>query len=384
MYDGHTSLKVPFKKLLSPDDDLFPYVVKANIEKPYLVVNEKISDDLTQIPNGAEILSINNISAEDIIQKIIDNTSGESRIYKLKMGADRFMFGFVLNAYYDLGKNYTVKYEYNGTITEKQIPSLVYKELNDLLKKMPKKEANKGNSPEIKDYSLILKPEEKTAIIDFRYFNDEEKFKSFLKESFTEIKAKKIKNLIIDIRQNGGGDSSLGDELLKYISNKPFKQFDKTIVKYSQLQKEFYDEKCKTEKQFCDTYNYIKSKTNGEIEVLPSNDLISLNSKSDQFNGKVYLLTSTRTFSSAMNFAQAFEYYKVGTIVGEETGGQIVSFGDIITTSLPISEISLSISTKKFYTVGATDKDVRGVLPNIQQSAKTTLDYVLSLIAKQK
>jgi len=49
-----------------------------------------------------------------------------------------------------------------------------------------------------------------------------------------------------------------------------------------------------------------------------------------------------------MNFAQCFKNYSLGTIIGEETGGWIVSYGDKILTQLPISEITLSISQKKF------------------------------------
>lgn len=78
-----------------------------------------------------------------------------------------------------------------------------------------------------------------------------------------------------------------------------------------------------------------------------------------------------------MNFAQAFKHYKTGKIIGEETGGWIVSYGDKITMSLPISKLPLSISTKKFYTVGATDNDKHGVKPDIQINKEEALDYAL-------
>lgn len=114
------------------------------------------------------------------------------------------------------------------------------------------------------------------------------------------------------------------------------------------------------------------------METFSVGDLIFPYTKSDRFNGKVYLLTGTRTFSSAMNFAQAFKQYKIGTIIGEETGGWLVSFGDKVTTTLPVSHIPLSVSTKKFYTVGATDKDFHGVKPDIAIKADKALDYIVN------
>ena len=74
----------------------------------------------------------------------------------------------------------------------------------------------------------------------------------------------------------------------------------------------------------------------------------------------------------------------MGTIVGEETGGWIVSYGDKITTKLPITEMPLTISTKKFYTIGSTDRDAHGIVPDLQMDAEKSLDFVLNKIATEK
>lgn len=47
---------------------------------------------------------------------------------------------------------------------------------------------------------------------------------------FADLKAQGIQNLIIDIRNNGGGDSELGDELLKYLLAKPFHNMKKRLL----------------------------------------------------------------------------------------------------------------------------------------------------------
>jgi hypothetical protein len=49
----------------------------------------------------------------------------------------------------------------------------------------------------------------------------------------TYIKEKGIKNLIIDLRTNDGGNSLLGDILLDYLTDKPFRQFGGGSIKFS-------------------------------------------------------------------------------------------------------------------------------------------------------
>lgn len=376
--DGHTSLKFPGRKLYNETDNLFPFIIKSSLEKPFLSVTENLNSDYSQIPVGAEILKINDIPAEKIIQKIIENTSGESNDYRLKMGADFYFFGFVFGAFYDLKDTAVVEYIFENKIYKKSIPTVTLSNLMEIIKKKKNQPSNQPQNVAFQDFSLILKPEIKTAIFDIRYFNDETKFQDFLSESFKKIKIQKINKIVIDIRENGGGNSTLGDELLKYITSKPFKQFDNTTIKYSQLQKDFYKDYCESDTlKNCNTYNYIKTKKNGEMERFPVENLTEPYPKSERFDGKVYLLTSVRTFSSASSFAQAFKHYKIGKIVGQETGGWIVSYGDKIMSELPITKIPLSVSTKKFYTVGTTDEDLHGVKPDIEMKAENALDFII-------
>lgn len=375
LHDGHTSLTFPGRKLLNSNDNLFPYIIKASIEKPYLKVTENISNEYMQIPVDAEILKIDNLTSEEIIQKIIKNTSGESDIYRLKMGADFNMFAFLFGSFHELKENTNVEYNYKNKNHNITIPTVTLNELMEIAKKRNPSSNNKLIE-EIPSFSLDIDNHNKTAIIDIHSFDYKKKFEDFLKESFEHINSNKIKKLIIDIRENGGGNSVLAEELMKYISNEPFRLFDKTLIKYSQLQKDFYDDYCKNDSQYCETYNYIKSKKNGEIDIFSIKDLILPYPKEKQFKGKIYLLTSSRTFSSAMNFAQAFKHYKIGKIIGEETGGWIVSYGDKIITKLPESNIPLSISTKQFYTVGTNDKDFHGVKPDVKIKAENALKYI--------
>lgn len=379
--DGHTSIKFPGRKILNDGSKLFPFSATCDFKKKSITINEYTGEN-SPIPPNAELISINNISSEKIMEKIIENTSGESKGYRLKMGSNFNFFGMILKTYFDFDGNFEVRYKANDKIENKTIEAVSFKDFKDYAKS--KKQSKNQTNDNAGDYILTVKPEIKTAIIDFRYFNDEEKFDLFLKKSFDSINKIGIKNLIIDIRANGGGNSVLGDQLFKYIARKPFTQFGKTTIRFSQLQKDYYEQHCKEDSTFCETYKYISKQKNGTIANLKSDGLIVPNNSPNHFDGKIYLLTSLRTFSSASNFAQCFKNYKMGTIIGEETGGWIVCYGDKIVTKLPVTEMPLTISTKKFYTIGSTDKDTHGTIPDIEIDAEKSLEFVLNKIANEK
>jgi len=94
-------------------------------------------------------------------------------------------------------------------------------------------------------------------------------------------------------------------------------------------------------------------------------------------------LQSHYTFSSAADFSWAFKYFGMGEIIGQETGGLAVGFGDIIRQKLLYSGFSYTVSHKKFYNYGATDDNLHGTIPDYEVSAENALIFTLELIKKK-
>ena len=366
LIDGHTDISIPYESYYKFNPCIFPYKVKLLPNSPFITVIRPCKTITREIPAGAEILSINGVESNKIVKDIIKLNSGESDKFRADCGAN--MFEFYLNNLYGMNKNYIVKYKISDKIETKKIIGIKY---DSLINRIKHDATKKTNFKQI-DYSLKLIPETKTAIIDFISFNDLEKFKIFIDSTFKQIKENNIKNLIIDVRENGGGDSNIGDEFFQYISPCTFKQIFKTLIKYSRLQK--YDYKYIRDKDLQDSS--CLNKPNGLVEIYQSDSLsIKLRKNPLRFKGKIYLLTSTYTFSSAADFAQCFKYYKMGKIIGEETGGWLVCYGDNIYGSLPNSKLNFTISHKFFINVGANENDWHGVIPDITIPSAKALDY---------
>jgi C-terminal processing protease CtpA/Prc len=113
-----------------------------------------------------------------------------------------------------------------------------------------------------------------------------------------------------------------------------------------------------------------------------------------KFDGSVYVLVGPGTFSTASDFAHVIEDLHLGTLVGEETGGLRQCFGDCPTFRLPHSNMSFSVSTKRFYAPIPKPGDAtHGCLPDIPitdaqlapfaDAKDPAVAFVLDLIERQ-
>ncbi len=366
MGDGHTRINFPYSDLKNPDLLFFPFPVNIDTKDSVITIANDYTELENTIPIGATVLSINNMPIKKLVAKMMTYVSGEKDFYKL----ERLHYEFTpLLFIFQQADEFQIDYTYNGAKQTVLVKGIPYSE------RYERKAKNGGR----KHYSFKELPEKNIAIIDFKGFANLEAFETFLDSSFSIIKNRKINNLIIDIRKNGGGDSKLGDELFQYISPVPFRQFGKTTIKFSDLQKDYYKSKGKS------LYNKMMIwRRNGIKTINRGSRMIKLKKNDLRFDGNVYLLISHRTFSSAASFSWAFKYFEMGTVIGEESGGMAVCFGDIIHQQLPYSKINYWVSYKKFYMYGATDENNHGTIPHYIVPSENAMDYTIELIQKQK
>jgi len=348
--DGHTIIGFPYEIFSDSTMLRMPMFLDVDSNDSTMHVNACV-DGI--VPIGAKILFINGSSYKSIIENMMRYESGERsffRLYKLAY-SNTALFQILYSA-----DEYKVKYEYDGKVSEvflKALPRDSYK--NRLVKKETE------NKNETAEYSFRILDGKSTAVMDFNTFHNEKHFQTFTDSMFTVLKKKHIKNLIIDIRKNGGGVSSIGDELFQYISPVPFQQFGRSVMRITPTTQKLLHRKASLGLWY------------------DEDPLIQLRSNSLRFEGKVFLLISHYTFSSAASFSWAFKYFKMGTVIGEESGGMNVCFGDMLSFRLPNSKLALGISYKHFWQYGANEQDIHGTIPDYEVPQKDALDYALKL-----
>lgn len=339
--DGHTSLSSN-GFLRQSGDSYFPLELSVDPQT------------LRMTSGGRGVAQIGGVAAREIVRAVLATQSGESEAFRVVRAGYQSGWPVWVSVLHP-AEMYTVRFDDGETVHA----------AGTTRDKVVAREPGSEQKP---DYTYRVVEEKNAAVLEFNSFNNADAFRPFLDSMFTDIQHRGVDKLIIDLRANGGGDSGLGDELFQYISPVPFRQFGRATLRYSDPLRRFYSQ---WELSPQDTV-IVYPQTDDELLALRENPL--------RFAGgdkKVYVLTSPITFSSAANFSWVFQYFDMGTIVGQETGGYIVCFGDVISLSLPHSRMRLGISWKEFYGYGATEADRRPVRPDIEIPAAEALDYVL-------
>lgn len=223
--------------------------------------------------------------------------------------------------------------------------------------------------------------EDSIGLISYNSCQDLEAFKLFLDETFVTLTAKNITKLIIDIRENGGGDSKLNDVLLAYITKKTYRQSSGRYWKVSEHAKTKYKENNFEEyfgKEFMDSY--LKAKNDSIIETLDE-ELITPMTPINYFSGTTCFLIGTNTFSSANFLADAIKTYELSTLIGLPTGEYTNDFGEVLTFTLSNSGSNFYVSST--YDIGANgnSKLMQPVFPDIKVE-ENTLEFAIDWIKK--
>ncbi|WP_447642591.1 MULTISPECIES: S41 family peptidase [Chitinophagaceae] len=374
--DGHTDLPIPKEIYNAQNPYELPYVFKLTVKKPYIVCKEVKAGFSSDIPINAEIISINSIPAQKIVEDIVSLNTGENPDFRAEYGANNF--SFYLENLYKTNGNYTIKYKLNKGINAVRIKGVRQKEL---IEKSNQSNPLEKKGGEIKKRNFSLAVKNNIAIIDFKKF-DWNGFKKFADSTFSLVKEREINNIIINLIDNGGGDSDVGDAFLQYILDEPFKQYNKVVVKNSQFYKDRVKKNIGSKKLSQEESDFLNQK-NGTIDTFFMNTE-KIKDSPLRYKGNIYLLINSQTYSSASDFAQCFKFYKRGTIIGEETGGLIKSFGDIVTAHLPNSNLRLTISSTLYYNIGADDNDFIGVIPDVFAPKDSALKKAMEIIGRKK
>jgi hypothetical protein len=213
--------------------------------------------------------------------------------------------------------------------------------------------------------NLRLDSASNTAFLTLNTFEHGYHLKSFFRTTFSTLREKQVKNLVIDVRTNGGGDAGISTQLTRYLINRKFKIADSlyTIRWHSRYDRYIqhgliYDMlTIFTSRKHADGYyhfGYFERHYYSPVEK-------------DHFDGSVYILTGGYSFSATCLFAGALKGQSNITLVGEETGGGY--YGNtawmIPDVSLPVTGVRFRLPRYRLVADRGRVKDGRGILPDV-------------------
>ncbi len=354
--DGHTML-LPSEEAgnyFNQNAKYFPFYI--SILNNRLYVNMNCSAD-TSIKEGAEILNINGSNTKDILKYLLTRQirDGNNKTYPIWILTTYFKEYFSFS--FGHPNTFSIKYKTskadNLTKTINALPKDSIRFYRQL------KYANRNSiSSEKQGITLQTNKQLSIATLSIKRFDADilksvynQNFDSTIKEIFNNIYEDHIQNLIIDIRNNQGGDFETGKLLLSYLLRQPIKYLP-----------------------YC-----------SESEIITP--------KQNSFKGNLYVLINGGSFSSAVILSSYLEMTKRAVFIGEETGGnKIIISGNTVDTILPNTKITFEIATTK-YVIRKNLNLGNGIIPkyqttftidNIITDKDITKELALSIISKDK
>ena len=391
--DAHTCIYPPeeeFGHYLGEGGLLFPFELTFRGGKAFIAANYSADSGITV---GSELCSINGVPITDIEDSLLLYVSGETTRYKT--ANLEYYFQDMLWYVYRFEPPFYVEFILGSTSNhhKRKITGVTRQNIGTergIITKTGKQIP----------YTYTSLPGEKIGLIEvYSFFADPELFHSFLERSLTQIHKDSIKILIVDIRKNGGGNTMIGDELLRRIANKPFAQTSKEKIRVSKQIKEYFQNQQSLWRKRFPLYGSTIETLFKAISSAPEDSVLVFNTelekpveKPPRFDGEFYVLIGPYTFSSAVSFISAVKDYELGTLIGEETGGLATSYGEEYSFRLPNTQLKVGVSYRHFVRPSGVDNG-RGVLPDyeIKQSIEdlkkgvdTILDFTKKLIKSKR
>ncbi|MEL6251903.1 MAG: S41 family peptidase [Bacteroidota bacterium] len=349
-----------------------PFTFRIIDEKIY--VHQNLSDE-SRLQSGDRILSIDGISAEKILSSLLayvnsDGNNDGKRYFELQV------FGHDTYNAFDIF--YPLVFEVRESLTVKTVSYKSSQEASFNLKPLTRKERfqrlTKRFGKQIENYDDYWKFEirdNKVGILTIGTFVTWKmslNWRKFIKDAFTQMESKNIDKLILDIRGNGGGNSSVQEFLFGYLTDKaaqrgPFQQ----TLKSQAVSEELRPYIGTWNKGMMDVSNRTQQMPNG-FYTFRKGGIINqqVKPKSKAFQGEVYVLADASNSSGTFFLLHYLKQNDLATIVGQESGGNMqgITGGQIFFLNLPNSGIEVDIPVIGYYPT--EDRPNEGVKPDVE------------------
>lgn len=315
--DAHTLVAYPdwrgdLKAHVAAGGGLFPYEVHVDGERGELFVVADLGGARSEQAR-ARITRINGVSARRVIERLMRLTHGDSPAFRARLLEQRWAF-YYWRAYGD-----PARFDIALRPVAAAAPSRLALSL-PAASRLPALLAGDQNFE--RTFGFELRPERAAVLrIDSFVWSDPERFYAFTEDAFAQIKRHGVRRLIVDIRDNGGGDDELWMRgLLRHIADRPYRNgstYRKRVLAKFRSGEEV-------------TGAIVRGEKTGLIEPVADDPL--------HYDGELIVLIGPATYSSSVLFANTVQDFGFGRVAGAR-GGVVRSrqSGSVQETRLPHS-----------------------------------------------
>lgn len=356
---GHDHTYVEFPWHAYHDDAsrgglVFPFDVSVRDGRLLVKANVSAND---KIAAGAVIQSINGVAAEKVLDDLLRYCHGSTRYIKTQKRLPVYFAALLWHVY---GPRETFAVKVDGRVHD--VKGRTPKQIDETRRKQTGRSAGKVGV-------RYEKLEQGVGLLVVDSFTQEE-FPTKLERVFTAIKGDGVGHLIVDVRNNTGGSTAQVEQLLDYLTDKPYRTASFTVQRRSRQMDAFLDKlfawwfrPLARLHPLIGEYYRTPIGENARIEM----DVKKPGHNPRRFSGRVTVLIGPNNYSAGTEFAVAVKDHHIGTLIGQATGGPANGDGNALEFVLPNSRLRASCATN-FQTRPSGERTEGGVQPNIEVS----------------
>ena len=249
---------------------------------------------------GDEIESINGVPATAVAEELLEHVHGDSPRFRAALLSQRWWFFY--------WKVYGAPGRVRSGVGETDSPLRLRRTASTALPAILV-----GEEVFDRQFHLELLPDD-AAVLTVKTFSwsEPKEFFDFTRRAFEQMKEAGTRTLLIDVRDNGGGDDAMWLQgLLPYFADKPYRwasRYTKRVIKPDPAKGEI-----------------LGAVLSGTIDSWtppqPDNPL--------RFRGRIYVLVGPTTYSSAVLFANTMQDFDFAVIAGEAASVRSTQSGGV-------------------------------------------------------
>jgi len=367
--DGHTALGPPAEtaKYINSELPLFPFEVRILGNRIFLTKDYSGS---AKTLRGAELMKLNGRSAERLLHPLLASIRGDAD--SVTAGpwrlANHFLFSKRLFSTFGIEPPYDIDFRLNGVASHIKLQGVTASSLQ-----MLQTAEGEKSTDAVAEYRRLTSS---TALLRISHFGGKaggEPLSKFLDRVFNDLTSSHTETLILDVRNNGGGEDELGAELFAHFTEKPFTYYRDLVA--NKLTFDFFRYSPNPEPLPPD---WFEKWGDGRYHLTKHPNWGVLQPKPPQFRGKVIILMNGGSFSTTCEFLAKMKDSGRAILVGEQAGGSYTgnTSGPGAILVLPNSKLQVPIHLLGYYMAVDSKDGITGTIdPDI--AVRYTIDDVL-------
>ena len=344
----------------------FPLYIKVHDGKVRITENYSASE---QVSPGDELLAVNDVALADLLTEFRGYLSADTDL--MFNGFMEFRLPFLLWLKWGEVGTFSIRLQDSGgRVRNVKLAAQTAEQVR----------RNAKSQPEILELDwqrqASMLPGDYAYLRPGPFFNttegaddvwDTTAFYQFIDTAFVQFNAADSKALLIDLRNNPGGDASFSDRMISWIADRPFRFTSGFFIKVSEqttaanqarldagsggdggISADFAKEYARRE--VGDVFEFA-------IPLVQPRD-------GRKFTRPVFALVNRHSYSNTVTAAALLQDYSLATILGEETSDLATTYGAMEQFTLPNTGIRVGYP-KAFIVRPSGDRTVRGVVPDI-------------------